>query len=68
MINNIIREGTACSETDLLVDPLLDLLSGMPGHDSPTIDRGATGWAVVDLNGDRRDAFPDIGAYEHAGN
>ena len=68
MINNIIREGTACSETDLLVDPLLDPLSGMPGHDSPTIDRGATGWAVVDLNGDRRDAFPDIGAYEHAGN
>ena len=66
-INNIVREGTACSETDLLLDPLLDLVSGTPGLDSPTIDRGASGWATVDVDGNRRDALPDIGAYEYVG-
>jgi hypothetical protein len=65
--SNIVREGQVCSATDLLTDPLLDPVWGVPGPDSPTIDRGQPGWAVMDLNRVRRDALPDIGAYEYIG-
>lgn len=66
-LHNVIREGEACSETDLLADPLLDPVWGVPGPDSPTIDRGQPGWAVGDVNRVRRDPLPDVGAYEYIG-
>jgi hypothetical protein len=66
-INNIVKEGQTCSSTDLLADPLIGPVWGEPTAASLTIDRGAPGWAVYDVNRVRRDALPDVGAYELIG-
>jgi hypothetical protein len=63
---NVIRRGVVCSSTDVVGDPLLDA-RGRPTADSTlTIDRASRRWAARrDVRGARRDARPDIGAYEY---
>jgi hypothetical protein len=62
---NVVREGTACSETDALADPALDEV-GYPLEGSPGIDQADPSWATSrDIRGVPRDEAPDIGAFEY---
>ncbi|MGH3019580.1 MAG: choice-of-anchor Q domain-containing protein, partial [Gaiellaceae bacterium] len=62
---NVVREGTACSETDTVADPFLDEL-GYPLENSPGIDGADPSWATPrDIRGVLRDDAPDIGAFEY---
>lgn len=62
---NVVREGTACSETDALADPGLDD-AGYPLEGSPSIDQADPSWATsLDIRGVLRDDAPDIGAFEY---
>ena len=63
--NNIVMRGQTCTSTDVLGDPLIGAVWGRPTSASLTIDRGAPGWAVDDIDRARRDAHPDVGAYEY---
>jgi hypothetical protein len=62
---NVVREGTACSETDAVADPVLDE-AGYPLESSPGIDQADPAWATSrDIRGVLRDEAPDIGAFEY---
>jgi hypothetical protein len=62
---NVMREGTACSETDAVADPALDE-DGYPLGHAPGIDRADTSWATSqDIRGVLRDDAPDVGAFEY---
>ena len=61
---NVMREGTACSETDAVADPALEE-DGYPLEHAPGIDQADPSWATPqDIRGVPRDEAPDIGAFE----
>ncbi len=65
---NVVLDGLACTPADAVGNPHLGG-RGRPTADSAlTIDRADPAWAIrFDADGRRRDALPDIGAYEYAG-
>ena len=64
--NNVGATGTTDTGS-IIEDPLLDA-NHKPQTGSPAIDAGITAGApATDLDGNPRDANPDIGAYEFAG-
>jgi Tol biopolymer transport system component len=64
--SNVIMDGVACSAGDVVGDPLLDRRGRPTAESALVIDRASRTWAPRrDLTGRRRDASPDIGAYEY---
>ena len=64
---NVILEGTPCSAGDVVGNPRLDQYGRPTAGSTLLIDRGDPRWPTwVDFAGSRRDARPDIGAYEYA--
>ena len=63
---NVTIRGQACSEEDVVGDPVLTD-AGVPGPRSTlVVDAGLPGFSTVDLLGSPRGEAPDIGAYEVA--
>jgi hypothetical protein len=64
--SNVMRKGVGCSATDLVGDPRLDRRGRPTAGSSLLIDRASRPWTTRhDVRGMRRDASPDIGAYEY---
>lgn len=64
--SNVILDGAGCSTSDVVGDPQLDQLGRPTSGSTLTIDRGDIRWPTLyDFQGARRDAQPDIGAYEY---
>jgi len=65
-MTNVIERGVACSGTDVVGDAGLDAHGRPTARSSLTIDRASQPWRTrYDVRGFRRDARPDIGAYEY---
>jgi hypothetical protein len=64
-VRNVIVSGSGCSASDVVALPALDPLARPTATSTPLIDRGSRRFATShDALGVRRDATPDIGAYE----
>jgi hypothetical protein len=65
-VANVIEKGGACSPSDVVGDARLDRRGRPTATSALTIDRASAPWATrYDVRGFRRDARPDIGAYEY---
>jgi hypothetical protein len=64
---NIVLDGVACTPADTVGDPRLGARGRPTAASTLTIDSADPAWAIrYDADGRRRDALPDIGAYEYA--
>jgi hypothetical protein len=62
----VILNGAGCSASDVVGDPRLDRRGRPTSGSTLTIDRADARWATLyDFDWKRRDAQPDIGAYEY---
>jgi hypothetical protein len=65
-VSNVILNGAGCSASDVVGDPRLDRRGRPTSGSTLTIDRADARWATLyDFDWKRRDAQPDIGAYEY---
>jgi hypothetical protein len=65
-VSNVILNGAGCSASDVVGDPRLDRRGRPTSGSTLTIDGADGRWPTLyDFRGTRRDARPDIGAYEY---
>lgn len=65
MAKNVTIAGIACSDRDVVADPLLDARGAPTAESTVLIDRARRGWSTRDLLGRSRGTAPGIGAFEY---